>query len=106
MQSQSSSLMASHGKETLSSPHVCARPQGRAHTSWLTATGSWQSSRPKTATTVGGSLVEVGVAAEVATAFACASSSAATAWVMGMLDPPLRGNLTLQTLRSGGVLSR
>ena len=99
MQSQSSSLMASHGKETLSSPHVCARPQGRAHTSWLTAAGSWQSSRPKTATTVGGSLVEVGVAAEVATAFACASSSAATAWVMGMLDPPLRGNLTLQPSR-------
>ena len=42
----------------MSSPHVCSRPQGRVQASWLAAAGSWESSRPTTATTVGGSLVE------------------------------------------------
>ena len=37
---------------------MCSRPQGRVQASWLAAAGSWESSRPRTATTVGGSLVE------------------------------------------------
>ena len=62
VQSQSKPLLrTSQVKETLSSPHVCSRPQGQAQGSSASsspaAAGSWQSSKPRTAAADAGTLL-------------------------------------------------